>query len=119
MPDYVVKLSPDQIEEINKIRASADDVPEEAADGMVEVPGSAKEPGDEPAANGKVVDKKAKEPRDPAELVMKGIDPQVEMAVLLLQGRALGQAEKASSAAPATAPAQRPAAPEAAGKARS
>jgi carboxyl-terminal processing protease len=119
MPDYVVKLSPDQIEEINKIRASADDVPEEAADGMVEVPGSSKVPGDEPPANGQVVDKKAKEPRDPAELVMKGIDPQVEMAVLLLQGRALGQAEKASSATPATAPAQRPAGPEAAGKARS
>jgi carboxyl-terminal processing protease len=119
MPDYVVKLSPDQIEEINKIRASADDVPEEAADGMVEVPGSSKAPGDEPPANGQAVDKKAKEPRDPAELVMKGIDPQVEMAVLLLQGRALGQAEKASSATPATAPAQRPAGPEAAGKARS
>ena len=119
MPDYVVKLSPAQIDEINKIRASADDVPEEAADGMVEVPGSSKAPGDEPPANGQVVDKKAKEPRDPADLVMKGIDPQVEMAVLLLQGRALGQAEKASSVGPATAPAQRPAAPEAAGKARS
>ena len=119
MPDYVVKLSPAQIDEINKIRASADDVPEEAADGMVEVPGSSKAPGDEPPANGEVVDKKAKEPRDPADLVMKGIDPQVEMAVLLLQGRALGQAEKASSVGPATAPAQRPAAPEAAGKARS
>jgi hypothetical protein len=86
---------------------------------MVEVPGSSKAPGDEPPANGQAVDKKAKEPRDPAELVMKGIDPQVEMAVLLLQGRALGQAEKASSATPATAPAQRPAGPEAAGKARS
>ena len=119
MPDYVVKLSPAQIDEINKIRASADDVPEEAADGMVEVPGSSKAPGDEPPANGEVVDKKAKEPRDPADLVMKGIDPQVEMAVLLLQGRALGQAEKASSVGPATAPAQRPAVPEAAGKARS
>ena len=119
MPDYVVKLSPAQIDEINKIRASADDVPEEAVDGMSEVPGSAQTPGDEPASNGKVVEKKAKEPRDPADLVLKGIDPQVEMAVLLLQGRALGQAERAATATPVVAPAQRPAAPEAAGKARS
>ena len=119
MPDYVVKLSPDQIDEINKIRASADDVPEEAVDGMSEVPGSAQTPGDEPASNGKVVEKKAKEPRDPADLVLKGIDPQVEMAVLLLQGRALGQAERAATATPVVAPAQRPATPEAAGKARS
>jgi len=119
MPDYVVKLSPAQIDEINKIRASADDVPEEAVDGMSEVPGSAQIPGDEPASNGKVVEKKAKEPRDPADLVLKGIDPQVEMAVLLLQGRALGQAERAATATPVVAPAQRPATPEAAGKARS
>ena len=119
MPDYVVKLSPAQIDEINKIRASADDVPEEAVDGMSEVPGSAQTPGDEPASNGKVVEKKAKEPRDPADLVLKGIDPQVEMAVLLLQGRALGQAERAATATPVVAPAQRPATPEAAGKARS
>ena len=127
MPDYVVKLSPAQIDEINKIRASADDLPEEASDSMLEVPGTAKpEGGAKPEADGKVAgkdtakdaEKKPKEMRDPAELVQKGIDPQLELAVLLLQGRALGMADK-SPAVPAAAPAQRPAAPGDAGKARS
>ena len=127
MPDYVVKLSPAQIDEINKIRASADDLPEEASDSMLEVPGTAKpEGGAKPEADGKVAgkdtakdaEKKPKEIRDPSELVQKGIDPQLELAVLLLQGRALGMADK-SPAEPAAAPAQRPAAPGDAGKARS
>jgi len=127
MPDYVVKLSPAQIDEINKIRASADDLPEDASDSMLEVPGTAKpEGGAKPEGDGKVAgkgtekdaEKKPKEIRDPSELVQKGIDPQLELAVLLLQGRALGMNDR-SPAEPTTAPAQRPAAPGDAGKARS
>ena len=127
MPDYVVKLSPAQIDEINKIRASADDLPEDASDSMLEVPGTAKpEGGTKPEGDGKVAGKgtekdaakKPKEIRDPSELVQKGIDPQLELAVLLLQGRALGMNDR-SPAEPTTAPAQRPAAPGDAGKARS
>jgi carboxyl-terminal processing protease len=113
MPDYVVKLAPAQIEEINKIRASADDIPEDAQDGAIETPGSAKSTGSEPPSEGKPVDAKKKEPRDPAELIEKGYDAQLEMAVLILEGRALGMADK--PAAPPE-PAQRPAAPAAGGK---
>jgi carboxyl-terminal processing protease len=109
VPDYVVKLSPSQVEEINKVRASADDVPEEAADGMGTLP-DAKQ-----ASDGDPVAKAPAEKRDPAELIEKGIDPQLETAVLLLQGRAIGRAANASDA-PAR-PAQRPGEP--AGKARS
>ena len=47
----------------------------------------------------------------------KGIDPQLEMAVILLQGRALGMLERGSDQPPAV-PAARPAA-GAEGKARS
>ncbi|MFM8731600.1 MAG: S41 family peptidase [Phycisphaerales bacterium] len=112
VPDYAVKLSPSQVEEINAIRASADDMPEEAADGMIPLPDSA------PVAEGDAVKPAAKEPRDPAELVQKGVDPQLETAVLLLQANALGRGVP-SAAAPAT-PAQRtPAAGKPADKARS
>jgi hypothetical protein len=94
---------------------------------MLEVPGAAKpEGGAKPEGDGKVAgkgtekdaEKKPKEIRDPSELVQKGIDPQLELAVLLLQGRALGMNDR-SPAEPTTAPAQRPAAPGDAGKARS
>jgi hypothetical protein len=109
LPDYVVKLSPSQVEEINKVRASADDVPEEAADGMGSLPDA------KPASDGDPVAKAPAEKRDPAELIEKGIDPQLETAVLLLQGRAIGRAANATDA-PAR-PAQRPGEP--ADKARS
>jgi hypothetical protein len=99
LPDYVVKLSPSQVEEINAIRASADDMPEEAADGMIPLPDAA------PTGDGDPVAKEAKEPRDPADLVRKGVDPQLETAVLLLQANALGRGLP-SAAGPAT-PAQR------------
>ena len=90
----------------------ADDMPEEAADGMIPLPDSA------PAAEGDPVKPASKEPRDPAELVQKGVDPQLETAVLLLQANALGRGVP-SAAAPAT-PAQRmPAAAKPADKARS
>jgi carboxyl-terminal processing protease len=123
IPDYVIKLSPAQIDEINKIRASADDLPEEASDTMLEVPGTAK-PVDaaKPSGDGKATDKdaeqKPKEVRDPSELVQKGIDPQLEMAVLILQGRVLGAADKADPEPP-VAPARRLAPAADAGKARS
>ncbi len=94
IPDYVVKLTPAQMEEINKIRASADDVPEDAAEGMIETP--AAQPGDADAKEG---DKKPKEKRDPDELIRKGVDPQLEMAVVLLQARALKAQESAVRAA--------------------
>ena len=58
-----------------------------------------------------------KAPRDPSELVTKGIDPQLEMADILLQGRALGMLERSVEPSPAV-PAARPPAP-AEGKARS
>jgi carboxyl-terminal processing protease len=94
IPDYTVKLTPAQMEEINKIRASADDVPEDAADGMIETP--AARSGDADAKEG---DKKPKEKRDPDELIRKGVDPQLEMAVVLLQARALKAQESAVRAA--------------------
>jgi carboxyl-terminal processing protease len=104
LPDYVVKLTPRQVEEINTLRASADDVPQEAAEGMIPGPNPAEPEADEaPVALG------PKTPRDPAELITKGLDPQLETAVVLLQGQALGRAA-ASTDAPAT-PAQRPAGP--------
>ena len=111
LPDYVVKLSPSQVEEINAIRASADDMPEEAADGMIPLPDAA------PTGDGDPVAKEAKEPRDPADLVRKGVDPQLETAVLLLQANALGRGLP-SAAGPAT-PAQRMPAGKPADKARS
>jgi carboxyl-terminal processing protease len=117
LPDYVVKLSPDQIDEINKLRASADDLPEEAVDGLIDPPAQATPPGDAPAKDGTKVAAEPKAPRDPSELVSKGIDPQLEMAVILLQGRALGMLERGSDQPPAV-PAARPAA-GAEGKARS
>jgi carboxyl-terminal processing protease len=104
VPDYVVKLSPSQVEEINKVRASADDVPEEAADGVGTLPDA------KPPADGDPVAKAPDEKRDPAELIEKGIDPQLETAVLLLQGRTLGRGAASSAVAPAR-PAMRPAAP--------
>ena len=116
VPDYVVKLSPDQIDEINKIRASADDVPEDAADDMVESPGKSPSPDGDAVKDGKPEEPKG--PRDPAELVAKGIDPQLELAVLLLQGRTLADRERAAEAAPPIAPAAKPAQP-AGGRARS
>jgi carboxyl-terminal processing protease len=100
IPDYTVKLTPAQMEEINKIRASADDVPEDAADGMVESP--AGQAGD---AEGKAGDAKPKEKRDPDELIRKGVDPQLEMAVVLLQARALKVQESAARAEKAGGPA--------------
>jgi len=117
LPDYVVKLSPDQIDEINKLRASADDLPEEAVDGLIDPPAQASPPGDAPAKDGTKVAAEPKAPRDPSELVSKGIDPQLEMAVILLQGRALGMLERGSDQPPAV-PAARPAA-GGEGKARS
>jgi carboxyl-terminal processing protease len=104
VPDYVVKLSPSQVEEINKVRASADDVPEEAADGVGTLPDA------KPPADGDPVAKAPAEKRDPAELIEKGIDPQLETAVLLLQGRTLGRGAAPSAVAPAR-PVMRPAAP--------
>ena len=104
VPDYVVKLSPSQVEEINKVRASADDMPEEAADGVGTLPDA------KPPADGDPVAKVPAEKRDPAELVEKGIDPQLETAVILLQGRALGRSTAGAPEPPAR-PAQAPAKP--------
>jgi carboxyl-terminal processing protease len=111
LPDLVVRLSPDQIESINKLRAAADDLPEEAADGIggVPVPPAG---GDAPAAP-----EAPKEPADPADLVRKGIDPQLELAVLLLQARTVGRPSEPE--VPAVAPAARPAAEGVPAKARS
>ncbi len=126
VPDYLVKLTPTQMEEINKIRASADDTPEEAVDGMTEPPTQVTPPaGDEPAANGAPVKSKPKEKRDPDELIMKGIDPQLQAAVILLQSRALKSQEAQAASAPApaagapAAPAQKQPATANNGKARS
>ncbi|MFO0963464.1 MAG: S41 family peptidase [Phycisphaerales bacterium] len=126
VPDYTVKLTPSQMEEMNKIRASADDVPEEAADGMNETPAAPVAPAgsDEPATNGAPVAPKAKEKRDPDELIRKGVDPQLQAALILLQARALkGQETEAAamgaSGKAAPAPAQKTPASAANGKARS
>jgi carboxyl-terminal processing protease len=118
LPDYVVKLSPDQIDEINKIRASADDVPEDAAEDLVESPGASPSPeAGSPEGAGSPKASEPKAPRDPAELISKGIDPQLELAVLLLQGRTLAERDRAAEPSP-VAPAAKPAAP-AGGRARS
>lgn len=118
MPDYVVRLTPSQIDEINKVRASADDIPEDAADGMGGVPGAPKTDA-APGKEGATPAAKDPAPRDPAELIEKGLDPQLETAVLLLQGRALGLAERVPGTPGPAAPAQRPADPVQQGKARS
>jgi hypothetical protein len=105
VPDLEVGLSPDQVERINKLRAAADDVPEDAAEGLIESPA-----GSPPSADGSPVAAKSEPeaPADPADLVRKGIDPQLELAVLLLQARVAGQAQP-PDARPAARPA--PAAP--------
>jgi len=114
----VVKLSPDQIDEINKIRASADDVPEDAAEDLVESPGASPSPeAGPPEGAGSTKASEPKAPRDPAELISKGIDPQLELAVLLLQARTLAERDRAAEPSP-VAPAAKPAAP-AGGRARS
>ena len=95
---------PRQVEQINALRASADDVPQEAADGMIPGPTPS-----EPDADGTPVAEAPKTPRDPEELISKGLDPQLETAVVLRQGQALGRST-ASAADPAK-PAQRPAGP--------
>jgi carboxyl-terminal processing protease len=106
VPDYTVRLTPVQMEEINKIRASADDVPEDPLDDA----GAAPEPG-EPAI------KAPREKRDPAELIDKGVDPQLQTALIILQGRALKTAARAAAAGRTTTPAAGPA-KAAAGKTR-
>ena len=105
VPDLVVRLSPDQVERINKLRAAADDIPEEAADGLGEAPVQPEVPAPADGAVAKAPDA-AKEPADPSDLVRKGVDPQLELAVILLQGRALSPTTKvpAPAARPAGAP---------------
>ena len=110
LPDLVVRLSPDQVERINKLRAAADDIPEEALEGLGEAPVQPESPAPADGAVAKASDG-PKEPVDPSDLVTKGVDPQLELAVILLQGRAL------ASPSLAPAPAARPAG--APGRARS
>ncbi|NBP52147.1 MAG: PDZ domain-containing protein, partial [Actinobacteria bacterium] len=63
LPDLVVKLSPDQVERINEIRASADDIPEEAAEGIGESP----VPPAAPANPDGAVAKGPEAPKEPAD----------------------------------------------------
>ncbi len=104
VPDYLVKLTPVQMEEINKIRASADDIPQEVLDDGVTTPETVA-PGEEAVAVAPAVK------RDPSELIEKGADPQLQTALILLQSRALKVAEQQAAT-------QAPAAPGAAGKAK-
>lgn len=90
VPDYLVRMTPVQMEEMNKIRASADDVPEEVIDDSAPPAGSA--------------EAKPREKRDPSELIAKGVDPQLQTALILLQSRALKVAEKQATSQPAEAP---------------
>ena len=101
VPDLVVGLSPDQVERINKIRASADDMPEDAAEGLAETPAAPRE--GEVAKDG-AAPAEPEAPADPAALVSEGIDPQLELAVLILQGRNAGKVPE-----PDVRPAARPA----------
>jgi carboxyl-terminal processing protease len=101
VPDLVVGLSPDQVERINKIRASADDMPEDAAEGLAETPAAPRE--GEVAKDG-AAPAEPEAPADPAALVREGIDPQLELAVLILQGRNAGKVPE-----PDVRPAARPA----------
>lgn len=89
VPDYLVRITPVQLEEINKIRASADDLPQD--------------PNDEGTADDSTTAEKpdAKTPkvkRDPAELIEKGVDPQLQAALILLQGRVLKDEERQAAA---------------------
>jgi carboxyl-terminal processing protease len=102
VPDLEVRLSPDQVERINKLRAAADDMPEEALEGLGEAPVQPESPDGAVAK----APEAPKEPADPSDLVKKGVDPQLELAVILLQGRAL--APPAQAPVPAARPAGAP-----------
>ncbi len=86
VPDYLVRLTPVQAKEIDNIRLSANDgVPDDLED-----PSSPLEGG----SDGKSAAKGPAVKRDPSELIEKGVDPQLEAAVILLMGRGLKAAEQ-------------------------
>jgi hypothetical protein len=74
-PDLVVKMTPDQIEKSLTLRQNAD-VIEEWRD-----------------------EKDKKERPDVQDLLTKGIDPQLELALLVLQAKSLKQSDAAAQAA--------------------
>lgn len=74
-PDIVVKMSPEQIEKSLELRQQADIIEEWK-------------------------DEKDRKPRpDPKDLLAKNLDPQLEMALLILQARALKDIDAAAIAA--------------------
>jgi len=76
-PDLVVKMTPDQIEKSTMLRQNADVIEQKKAKGEAE-----------PKARPNVED-----------LLTTGIDPQLELALLVLQARALKDVEQAAQAA--------------------
>ena len=68
-PDIVVKMSPKQIEDSLNLRQDADILPQDGAGNLL--PDSPDRP-------------------DISRLVVEGLDPQLETALLLLQAHALG-----------------------------
>jgi carboxyl-terminal processing protease len=84
VPDYLVRLTPVQAKEIDNIRLSANDgVPDELEDPSL--------PTTEPTDGSAPVKTAVK--RDPSELIEKGVDPQLEAAVILLRSVGLKSAE--------------------------
>lgn len=94
-PDYVVRLTPVQMEEIVKIRASANDIPLDEE--LLMTP--SEEPLDASAAKGPA------EKRDPLELITTGADPQLQTALILLQSRVLKDLERQMSVEKVATPA--------------
>jgi hypothetical protein len=67
-PNIIVAMSPDEIEKAFELREKSDIIPDPAT------PGAQTAPAERP---------------DVRDLVSKGIDPQLETALLILRGRAL------------------------------
>jgi carboxyl-terminal processing protease len=88
-PDLVVKMTPDQIEKSTMLRQNAD---------VIEQKKTAVKPGTEPKARPNVED-----------LLKTGIDPQLELALLVLQARTLKDLDAAAKTAAVDVPPKTPA----------
>lgn len=92
-PDIVVSLTPQQADRANRLRAAADLIP--GADS-----GDEQEPEEGEAGEGDLDRVKPRDkPRpDVMDLLQKGIDPQLQTALLILQARAIKDLEEAAMA---------------------
>ena len=109
-PDLVVKMTPDQIEKSTLLRGNADIIDQKKLRAEVKVEASkpeATQPDSAQPENGAIAkadgktDGKASGPKvrpHVADLITTGIDPQLELALLVLQARALKDLDAAERA---------------------